>query len=284
MTFENPQPKEGINTSRTHPLKEFATLIIGALIGVAILLAILSWSGEFLARLIPFSTEVALAEQFDPPDEQDSHHDSPTELAQRINQAMPLNDEYRIVVRYRDEDVINAFATLGGNVLLFRGLLDKLPHENALAMLLAHEIAHIQHRDPIVGLGKGVLIQFGMSMVFGQTPAVDNVLGQAGLLHSFQYTREMERAADKAALETVAKMYGHINGAGDLFEILAAESAESGSAELPEFLRTHPTDEHRIQQIEDLSRDNNWPTQGKLSKLPDWFAQPSFTKSTETKS
>ncbi|MEC9410786.1 MAG: M48 family metalloprotease, partial [Pseudomonadota bacterium] len=47
-------------------------------------------------------------------------------------------------------DAANAFATSGGNIHVTRGLLDAVNSENGLAMVLAHEYAHIELRHPVV--------------------------------------------------------------------------------------------------------------------------------------
>lgn len=49
-------------------------------------------------------------------------------------------------------------ATPGGHVIIYRGLLEKIPNENTLVMLLGHEIGHIKLRHPVKALGKGVVI------------------------------------------------------------------------------------------------------------------------------
>ena len=43
-----------------------------------------------------------------------------------------------------DAPELNAFATTGGHIFITRGLLEKLETEDALAAVLAHEIAHVQ--------------------------------------------------------------------------------------------------------------------------------------------
>jgi hypothetical protein len=45
-----------------------------------------------------------------------------------------------------DSPEINAFATPGGHILISRGLISAAPSEDALAAVIAHEVAHIQLR------------------------------------------------------------------------------------------------------------------------------------------
>ena len=55
--------------------------------------------------------------------------------------------------RAAPSNVPNAFATLGGHIAVTSGLYRRMPSENALALVLAHEIAHVSARDPISALG-----------------------------------------------------------------------------------------------------------------------------------
>merc|ERR1711879_567360 len=64
-------------------------------------------------------------------------------LTQLLNQ---LTDNKALPVRVHylaDQDMPNAFATLGGHIFITRGLLDSVESENGLAMVLAHEYGHI---------------------------------------------------------------------------------------------------------------------------------------------
>ena len=68
----------------------------------------------------------------------------------------------------------NAYATLGGNIILTRELINSMSSENALSMVLAHEIAHIKHRDPIRSAGSQVFLY-----------AMFSILGSVGDTNSF---------------------------------------------------------------------------------------------------
>jgi predicted Zn-dependent protease len=60
-----------------------------------------------------------------------------------VNSPMPeIYNGYHVMIL--DAPELNAFATAGGHIFITRGLLAKLETEDALAAVLAHEIAHIQ--------------------------------------------------------------------------------------------------------------------------------------------
>jgi beta-barrel assembly-enhancing protease len=51
---------------------------------------------------------------------------------------------------------VNAFSMPGGYVLITRGMYDKMRSESELAGVLAHEIAHVVHKDHIAALQAGL--------------------------------------------------------------------------------------------------------------------------------
>lgn len=59
-----------------------------------------------------------------------------------------------------DEISVNAYATPGGHVFVTRGLLKLCKTEDEVAVILAHEIAHICHQDAIASISKGKKLDF----------------------------------------------------------------------------------------------------------------------------
>jgi predicted Zn-dependent protease len=255
MEYENPQIPEGINVSKEHPLKEFFILTVGLTGAIVVFVAALAWSAEYLVGFIPFSVEVELADKYGlhfVPTESDGDAAGPLRdylqsLTDRLAKAQQLPAEMKVTAHYVDDGVVNAFAGLGGHIVIYRGLLDKMPSENALAMVVAHEIAHIKHRDPITALGRGVAVSLALASLAGLTDSslFDGMLGQAGMLTALSFSRTQERQADDAALKTLSEVYGHVDGAAALFEILAAHDG----LEPPAFLSTHPVNQTRIDKI-----------------------------------
>jgi len=258
---------EGINVTKVHPLRELAVLLGGAAFLLALLIYVLGLSAGHLARYIPFDLELDLASRF--PGEEAGQAEVTAyleQLAERVTDAMGLPDGMTIRVRYTDADTVNAFATLGGNVVLFRGLLEKLPSENALAMLLAHEIAHVKHRDPIVSAVRGLTVYAVLTLVLGQGEL--DALGHFGLFTVLHFSREMERDADRAALDAVNRLYGHTRGAEELFHVIHAYREEVGEKEGIAFLQTHPLDQERIDAISTRAEEEGWARVGGSTPIP----------------
>lgn len=267
MQYSNPKIPEGINTSLEHPLKEFFILSLGVFLVLGVALGVLVVSADYVAQRIPFSFEKTLAEKYrdDLPADNEIRRELQT-LAERTSAAMELPEGMSIQVHYVDEATVNAYATLGGNVIVYRGLLARLPHENALVMILAHEIAHIKHRHPIRSLGRGVVTGLAFAALFGTggDDLVAKVLGRSGLLTLLSFSRDQEREADRTGYEAFFELYGHGSGALDLYQVFLENDGQRALT----FLSTHPLTESRIDDLEQLADDHGWPSDGLVVQLP----------------
>lgn len=282
MRYENPQLPEGINVTRQHHLKEFAVLVGGTLAVVFSLALLLGWLAEFFAARVPFSYEQEIAGEFVPqsaaPDTAQAAVTADLQaLADALAVHMRLPAGMRIRVHYIDDaDTVNAFATLGGHIVVFRGLLARMPSENALAMILAHEIAHIRHRDPIVALGRGVAVGLALAAIAGISgdTLTDRVFGTAGTVAALQFSRDQERAADAAAVAAVVARYGHAADTAAVFESLAGPTG-GHLLRPPEFLSSHPDLEKRGVAIGAYAAAHGWPVDGTPRPLPVSLRLPS---------
>lgn len=272
MDYSNPEIPEGINTSKQHPLKDFFILSVGILGGIALCVFLLGLFVERLAAYIPFSVEQKLIENIEiaaPVESNPKIQDYLDNLTTQLLPHFDLPADIVINVNYIDDSTENAFASLGGNISIYRGLIDLLPNENALAMIIAHEIAHIKHRDPITALGRGVVIGLFLTTLagFGTDRLMSTVITDTGTLTILSFNRKQERRADASALNAIAKHYGHVNGADSLFKAFIKNENKAGKY-MPEFFSTHPLSDKRIEEIQILANKNNWPLKGNTSALP----------------
>ncbi len=271
--YENPEIPEGINVSPTHPLKDFALLVAGisALLIVAVL-AVSLLAGQ-LSRHIPFEQEQALAASLGRwlPEPPDSPVDRQRQqylqsLADRLAGTMELPPEMPITMHYSSSKTLNAMATLGGHVVVFQGLIDTLPSENALAMVLAHEIAHVRHRDPVVAMGRGFAVMLALSSLSGVGDgALQQWLGGVGMLPILSFSRSQEEAADATALQAVLDLYGHVGDAAAFFEEVAERQSAAHS---PTMFNTHPDVNQRIARIREFSARHARPQPPSATSLP----------------
>lgn len=276
MEFRNPKVPEGINVSRHSPLYEFFLLSLGTLL-LCVALAFASlFLGSLLGRHAPVAWEKAVAGMIIgdrlPEAAPESEAESEAEtgplraelqaLADRLSAHIELPEGLTVKAHYLDSDQVNAFATVGGHIFIARGLIERMPHENALAFVVGHEVAHVAHRDPAAALGGVVLLQalFALASSSGSELPGELLVGPNALLLS-GFSRDVEREADAAALAALAGLYGHVAGASTFFE------AVLHLPQPPALLSSHPLTRERIDAIAETARERDWPLQGPVTPL-----------------
>ena len=276
MEYSNPKIPEGINTSVENPLKEFFILSVGVLGIIFFAVIILSLAAEKLAIYIPFKMEQDLIPemwaQAEPETESEISkrtREYLQSLSDQLADHMQLPEEMEITVHYIEGDTVNAFATIGGHIFIYQGLLDELESENALAMVIAHEVAHIFHRHPIIAMGRGVVIGLLLSAISGASGDlfVGQIVSETGMIALLNFTRDQEREADITALTAVNGLYHHVAGTNDLFRVLMA-AHDLDSIEPPLFLSTHPLTQDRIDDLTQYAHGQGWTTEATLAPFP----------------
>jgi Zn-dependent protease with chaperone function len=260
VSYENPQVPHEVNVSRESVLAEFVRLATGLCLVVLAVAAVLYFCGGALARLVPYSVEQrwvgerVLAPIAMPADAAGAARVRTylQKLADGLARHMNLPVGMRPVVHWSDTDVPNAFATLGGHVVITRGLYDRMPSENALAMVLAHELAHVRERDPISAVGGTASLALVLGLLGGN---VEQLAPQVAQAVQLGYSRRAERRADEAAVEAIVARYGHAGGAAAVFEVLAGYAGPLRGA-TPTLLSTHPADDDRIARLRQAA--NGW--------------------------
>jgi predicted Zn-dependent protease len=146
-----------------------------------------------------------------------------------------------------NDTVQNAFATPGGYVYVYTGLIKYLDHADDLAGVLGHEMAHADKRHTIRILQKQYGLQILLAVALGNDPsALAEIAAQiGGQLAGLKFSRDYENEADLSSVEYLAASDYACNGAASFFVKLE----ESGAASPPEFLSTHPDPGNRVENI-----------------------------------
>jgi len=147
-----------------------------------------------------------------------------------------------------DDNVLNAFATPGGYIYVYTGLIKYLDNADDLAGVLGHEMAHSDRRHTVRNLQKTYGVNMMLSIVLGNNPnALKEIAGQvAGTLAGLSFSREYETEADEQSVEYLSQTKYACNGAAYFF-IKLNQSGSGGQQ--PEFLSTHPNPENRVENI-----------------------------------
>jgi len=136
-----------------------------------------------------------------------------------------------------DSDTFNAFATPCGHIFITRGLIACVKSEDALAALIAHELAHIQLRHGMRAIRSSRDTQDWVSQfMFSGGQEIANRIN-AG----FSQTQEFD--ADIAALSLLTAAGYNPNG---LIDMLKELEKVHGSGIMKDFNSTHPSPTSRL--------------------------------------
>ncbi|MBX2848832.1 MAG: M48 family metallopeptidase [Acidiferrobacterales bacterium] len=269
MQYKNPKVDHDINVSHEHPLKEFFQLTLGVIVLAAVAIIVLHFTAGYFAQKIPFSFEQNLVSHVDMLDVEESPQQAYLQqLADELSAHMDLPEGMRITVHYSEDKIVNAFATLGGHVFFYKGLIEQLESEDALAMVMAHEIAHVKHRHPIVATGKGLTLAALASSLVGMSGsyAGGTLIGQSLNFGLLKFSRDQETQSDISAAYALQKRYGHIHGAEELFDVFS-KFQQGGFFSPPEILSSHPVTEDRWIRLMEIAKNQGWQLNGDATEL-----------------
>ena len=147
-----------------------------------------------------------------------------------------------------DDDVLNAFATPGGHIYVYTGLIKYLDDVDHLAGVMGHELAHADRRHATNQLKKQLGVTILVQAVLGEeSEIIQQVISS---LLSLKFSRDNEADADANAVIYHTNTGFSCNGVAGFFEKLETEGSGSG---IPEFLSTHPTPKNRVTDINQRS-------------------------------
>lgn len=148
----------------------------------------------------------------------------------------------------QNDSVLNAFATPGGYLYVYTGLIKYLDQEDDLMGVLGHEVAHSDLRHTSRNIQRQYGINILLQLITGENPSqLEQIAGQiAGTAAGLSFSRAFEEEADERSVEYLANTPYACNGAYSFFQKLLDEGQAGGT---PEFLSTHPDPEGRVEDI-----------------------------------
>jgi metalloendopeptidase OMA1, mitochondrial len=152
----------------------------------------------------------------------------------------------------------NAWCLPGGKVGVYTGILPITKDEAGLATVIGHEVAHATAHHGAERMSQQMVAQTGGSavgmLVSGKSEATQALVGQAygvatevGALLPF--SRKQEAEADYIGLLYMARAGYDPAAAVAFWERFADYNRQHGGSQGFSFLRTHPLDEQRIQNL-----------------------------------
>lgn len=248
MRFLPRELKESADASRGGP-ESWRSRIKGIVSAVAVLgvfYFVLGIVAEFTASFVPARWE---AEWFAwAPDAFDLEDTGDAELqalfARLLEDEELLDFPYQLYVM--PDSAPNAFAMPGGTVAVTTGLLELVETEAGRALVLAHELGHLQFRHGLKRLGRLILLQGAMAAAGLDT---NSLVKSSFQLADLEHSRDQESACDRFGLDLVHRQLGTTEGALEFFEKVQEWEGDGAMTRLTAFLQTHPLSADRVEAL-----------------------------------
>lgn len=218
------------------------------------LFVILPATADYLARHLPIESEVALGHtvmkqvqwMLGESSDTDLTCTDPKGLAalerlqRRLTESTSAPAGQPVTLSVFDHEMVNAFAVPGGQIIIFRGLLDEAASADEVAGVLAHEIGHVAARDPTRIALRSAGSAGILSLLLGDVTGGAAVAVAGEQLLTASYTREAEAAADAYGLALLGDAGISSAGLADFFDRIATETDST-----PEIMSSHPLSDKR---------------------------------------
>lgn len=180
-----------------------------------------------------------------------------TRVGQRISAVVDLpGAEWEFVVF--DSPEANAFCLPGGKVGIYTGILPITQSEEGLAVVIGHEVAHAVARHGAERVSNQVALKTAGSLLgvalsnssAATQQAASTAFGLTSQLGvALPHSRKQESEADYMGLLYMARAGFNPSEAAAFWQRFSDYNQKSGGASTPWFLRTHPLDQKRIEDI-----------------------------------
>lgn len=230
------------NTAR---LIKFFTVLVLLFLGTYFWL--LPFLAERLAKRVPISYEESLGDGIYSALQPGFNIDA--EKTAYINdffRELNIGSKYNIRITVVKENIANAFAMPGGNIIVYDKILADMNSYEVLAALLSHEFTHVNERHTTRSLFRKMASSLFISIIFGDVGTLGNVIvSNADDLKGLSYSRNLEKEADMNGLKLLSDRKIDCNGFIRLFQLLEEEVEKEGG-QPSEWISSHPDLERRI--------------------------------------
>lgn len=150
-----------------------------------------------------------------------------------------------------DPKTVNAFATPGGHLYLYTGLLLTADNESEVMGVLSHEVGHVVARHA----ARSMVAQYGLSAIaslaLGQNPNLLEQVAAAVVANGtlLAHSRADENEADLYAVRYSAAAGYDPRGIAMFFRKLPGKNDNPKTQRLLSYLQTHPATPDRIEHV-----------------------------------
>lgn len=156
-----------------------------------------------------------------------------------------------------DPKTVNAFCMPGGKVVVYTGILNVTKNEDALAVVMGHEIAHALAHHGNERMSQQLVAQLGLTsldLALSKQPSATReiLMGAAGAGAQvgvmLPFSRKHESEADEIGLYLMTMAGYNPEEAAPFWQRMSS----SGGSRPPEFISTHPDPARRSQDLKAL--------------------------------
>ena len=161
-------------------------------------------------------------------------------VGRRLLETIPGHPKVEFVIA-RGDPSINAGASFG-QVAITSGMLNFVKSDDEMAVVLGHELAHIEQGHVIKGAISGLALGVLATVLEARVPGAGQAAGGVGQMFLNHFTQNQEREADDVGLRFAYQAGYDPRVAAGLQERLAVEVPQSMSAG---YFDTHPSSVER---------------------------------------
>lgn len=196
---------------------------------------------QTIAEHMPMSWERKLGAAFDLPIDAARCDDRQATLAlqQIVDRLDPKAKSDGFTVEILDVGEANAAALPGGRMVVFNGLFEDIDNPDAVAGIVAHEIAHVRRRHVAAAMVRELGLGTVITLMGGGA-----VASNAGGLLSLKFTRTAEAEADADAIAMLRRA-----GIDPRPTAAAFDEFHKKEGDWPEWLGSHPASAGRSQRF-----------------------------------
>lgn len=237
-------------------LSVFAVFACLAAFVLVIAFPSLSYLAGEAGALVPEKSERKIGDKF-VQDMQDEVGACPDPLAEaalsKIMDGLLLADgaqRDKPTIHILNDPDANAFALPGNHIVVLRGFLEGVHTEAEVTGVLAHELGHIVHDDPIKAVTQQIVIS-ALSGALSDGGGYGTVAGAAGMLTGLTYSRGVERSADLYAEGLLDKADIGTKGMVTFLQTMEEKNPEilQKVEKSFDFLSTHPATAERVEMF-----------------------------------
>ncbi|MBD3345296.1 MAG: M48 family metalloprotease [Chitinivibrionales bacterium] len=160
---------------------------------------------------------------------------------------------YDVEILLVQSDVVNAFAFPGGLIVIYTPLIRTCDSPEQLAAVIAHEMGHVIHRDPL----RRLIQQFGVSVLLSMIGSGESVAYLESIIKNvinMKYSRGQEDKADDFALALLDSCLIDPMHFADFMQKIAVDKKSTNFAR---WFMTHPDTQSRIDKAMEKSDEFN---------------------------